>query len=246
MEYRLLGDVEVCESRGSTLVMSTRQRTILAVLLYRINTVVSRQELIRSVWGTRSADWPLTAERLTTDYVSRLRAAVGRSGALRLVARPPGFVALGDELAVDWHRFRRLVADARAVGAGDVAVRLLRTALELWRGSALADLPSESLQPVRARMTGLRLMAAQKLAALEEGNPASVIETLDELCAVHPEHEMLATLLVRALHQAGRRDAAVAVYKRSRDYLAGELGLDPGNALESAYRAMLVPASRSA
>jgi DNA-binding SARP family transcriptional activator len=249
VEYRLLGDVEIRDDSGSVVVMSARQLMVLAVLLYRINTVVPRQELIRLVWGPRAEDRPLTAERLVTDYVSRLRMVVsrpGRTGELRLVARSPGFVARGDSVAVDWHRFRGLVAEARAARESDMAPQarqLLHTALQLWRGPALADLPADSLRPLRTRMTALRLMAARESAmlALAADDPASMIEELDDLCAAHPEEEMLAVLLIQSLHRSGRRDAAVIAYRRCRDYLADALGLDPSSELHRAYRSLLVP-----
>jgi Bacterial transcriptional activator domain len=162
---------------------------------------------------------------------------------VRLVARAPGFAAEVDPQAVDWHRFQALYGQGRAAReAGDQAeaARVLRVALGLWRGGALADLPG-SLDPVRAQMDDLRLAAAEDLAAVElkRGAAAGVVGLLGELSAAHPGRERLAGLLVRALHAAGRRDEAVTVYQRTRRYLTHELGLDPNEALEDAYQAML-------
>src|SRR5215475_7031438 len=133
MEFRLLGDVEVCDSRGLVLPLGSRQRAVLAVLLYRANAVVPRSELIRLVWGPQEQDWPATVEQLVTDYVSHLRGPLDRIGArVRLVARTPGFVAELDAQLVDWHRFRGLCRQARAArqaGQDAAAVPLLRAAL---------------------------------------------------------------------------------------------------------------------
>jgi hypothetical protein len=73
MEFRLLGDVAACDDGGRVLALGSRQRAVLAVLLYRANAVVARSELIRLVWGARAQDWPETVEQLVADYVSHLR-----------------------------------------------------------------------------------------------------------------------------------------------------------------------------
>src|SRR5262250_2299618 len=157
MEFRLLGDVEARDEGGRVVALGARQRAVLAVLLYRANAVVARSELVRLVWGPRAQDWPATVEQLVTDYVSHLRGLLGRAGGwVRLVARAPGFVAELDAELVDWHQFGELCGRARAAreaGEQAEAVRLLRAALGLWRGPALADLPGSGLDPVRERMT---------------------------------------------------------------------------------------------
>jgi len=244
MEFRLLGDVEARDEGGRVVALGARQRAVLAVLLYRANAVVPRAELVRLVWGPQPQDWPVTVEQLVTDYVSHLRGLLGRAGGgVRLLARAPGFVAELDARLVDWHRFAglcRQAGAAREAGERAEAVRLLRAALGLWRGPALADLAG-GLDPVRARMDERRLAAAEDLAELEldRGAAGVVVELLGELSAAHPERERLAALLVRALHAAGRRDEAAAVYQRTRRHLAEDLGLDPAEVLERAYQAVL-------
>jgi len=251
MEVLLLGDVEVRDDNGSLLALGSRQRAVLAVLLHRGNAVVARSEIVRLVWGARAEDWPVTVERLVADYVSHLRGAfalAGVGGGVRLVARAPGFVAEVDPQVVDWHRFRVLSGQARAArkaGALDEAVRLLREGLGLWRGRALADLPGPSLDPIRVQMDDLRLAAAEDLAAVEldRGAAGEVVDLLGELAAANPGRERLAALLIRALHAAGRRDDAVAVYQRTRTHLTRELGLDPTDVLEEGYQVVLAGAA---
>jgi DNA-binding SARP family transcriptional activator/Flp pilus assembly protein TadD len=246
VDFRLLGQVEVWHD-GHLLPLGPRQRAVLAVLLHRANSVVARSEIVRLAWGDRLEDRPATVDRMVADYVSHLRTAFREAGALgqvRLVARRPGFAVEVDSQTVDWHRFRALYGQARAAWQTadlDDAARLLRQALGLWRGSALADLAGRSLDPIRRELDDQRLAAAEDLGRVEldRGRPGEVVDLLSELAAGHPGRERLAALLVRALHAAGRRDQAIAVYQRTRAYLTGDLGLDPTDVLEDAYKAVL-------
>ncbi|OJF12958.1 hypothetical protein BG844_17855 [Couchioplanes caeruleus subsp. caeruleus] len=246
MELRLLGDVAAWYG-GRRVSLGSRQRAVLAVLAFHANRVVSRSDLVRLAWGTGADGPPTTVDRLVTDYVSRLRTAFRQAGGgeqARLIARPPGYLLEVDPALVDWLRFRNLVSHARAArSAGDDAdaADLLRRGLGLWRGPALADLDSRSLDPLRARMSDLRLAAAEDFATgeLARGGGAEVVELLAELASEHPGREGLAALLIRALHVAGRRDEALAVYQRTRFHLTGHLGVDPAAVLDDAYRSVL-------
>jgi tetratricopeptide (TPR) repeat protein len=245
MDFRLLGDVEVWW-RGEQLPLGGKQRTVLAILLHQANAVVPRSDIIRLAWGDRAGDTPRTVCDLVADYVSRLRIAFRNAGAedVRLVARGPGYAIEVDEQAVDWHRFRRLVSEARSARDAadtDDAARLLHQALALWRGPALADLGTGSLDPIRTQMEERRLAAAEELAAVEIGRGGAdrVVTLLADLAAHQPARERLAALLIRALHATGRRDEAITVYQRTRRHLADQLGLDPTDLLENAYRALL-------
>ncbi|MEV8510247.1 tetratricopeptide repeat protein [Actinoplanes sp. NPDC051475] len=245
-ELRLLGDVGAWYG-GRPIGLSAQQRAVLAVLAFHANRVVSRPDLIRLAWGDAANGPPPTIDRLVTDYVSRLRTAFRQAGVgaqARLLTRPPGYLLEVDTAAVDWHRFRGLVGQARAArlaGAGDDGADLLRRALKVWQGPALADLVSGSLDPLRTRMADLRLVAAEDLAAcaLARGDGAGMVDLLTDLAAGHPGRERLAAMLVRVLHATGRRDDAVAVYQRTRAHLTGHLGVDPTAVLEEAYRGVL-------
>src|SRR5262249_13030616 len=150
---------------------------------------------------------PVTIDRLVTDYVSRLRTTLREAGAdetTRLTAHQPGYVLETDAAAVDWHRFRDLVNQARAAQqASDVddAARLLRQGLGMWRGPGLANVRGRSLDPIRTQMMELRLASAEDLAAAElaRGAAGELLSELDELATAYPGRERLAALLVRAL-----------------------------------------------
>jgi DNA-binding SARP family transcriptional activator len=65
---------------------------------------------------------------------------------------------------------------------------------------------------------------------LRLGHANDVIGTVPNLVAEYPLAEPLETLLIRALHAAGRDAEAVERYAVIRRRLADELGIDPGPA----------------
>jgi tetratricopeptide (TPR) repeat protein/DNA-binding SARP family transcriptional activator len=245
MLFSLLGDVTARQGGRLLPFGGGRQRAVLAVLLFHPNTVVRRTEIVRLAWGEQD-DPPRTIDALVADYISRLRNAfrqAGADGEVHLIARQPGYLLEVDEETIDWHRFSRLVDRARRARDAaemDDAARLLWEGLALWRGPALADV-GPALDPIRRQMEERRLAAAEDLAEIEltRGRADRVVPLLIDLTISHPVRERLVALLIQALHAAGRRDEAVAAYQRSRRQLANMLGLDPAEAIEDAYQALL-------
>ena len=148
-------------------------------------------------------------------------------------------------MEVDAQRFERLVADgtaARARGDHAQAGELLREALALWRGPALADLVDYRFAAAAAaRLDDLRLAAlADRVAAdLALGHGDRLVPELEALCAEHPLHERLAAQLIAALAASGRQADALTAYERVRSLLSDELGVPPGPELQAAHMAVL-------
>jgi tetratricopeptide (TPR) repeat protein/DNA-binding SARP family transcriptional activator len=243
MEFSILGDIEVRHD-GTVVPLRTKQRLVLAVLLYFANRVVSRNQLIDLAWGTHLDDRPRTVNDLVTDYVSHLRRTFRTPNPteIRLVAQTPGFVLRIDPRRIDWFQFESLLRQARCAKDTDdtaVTAKLLRAALELWHGPAMAD-AGKHLLPIREEMEARRLEAAEMLADIElrDGEVDRVLPLLAELGWRHPGRERLIAQLVRALHLTGRRSEAVKVYRRSQRHFIDQ-GLDPSEAIEAAYQAVL-------
>src|SRR5207248_10357834 len=114
--------------------------------------------------------------------------------------------------------------------------------LALWRGQALADFAYEPFaQGEPARLEEERLAALENRidADLALGRDAALVGELDTLVREHPLRERLHAQLMLALYRSGRQADALAAYRRARDLLADELGIDPGEPLERLHAAVL-------
>jgi DNA-binding SARP family transcriptional activator len=246
VEFRILGPLEVRRDSRALQLGGTKQRALLAVLLLHPNQVVSADKLIDDLWGE---DPPATAENVLQAYISRLRKVLepneeGARGSI-LQTRKPGYILNVDKDELDLHRFETLADQARnAFDGGDAnaASTLLREALVLWRGEALADFTFEAFaQADIERLRELRLAALEDRleadVALGRG-PELVVELLS-LVAEHPLRERLRGHLMVALYRSGRQAEALEAYQHGRRVLVEELGIDPGADLQRLERAIL-------
>ena len=236
MEFRILGSLEVV-ARGRALKLGgSRQRTLLALLLTRANEVVSTDRLIDELWGARP---PRTAANALQYHVSQLRKTLAPGGSI--VTQDPGYLIQVGPDELDLLRFERLVEEARQ-SSPELAARLLRDALGLWRGPALADLAHESFaQAEILRLEELRVAALERRleADLELGRHADLVGELEILVRQHPLRERLRAELMRALYGTGRQAEALEVYRETRRLLVDELGIDPSVALQELEQAVL-------
>ncbi len=240
MEFGILGSLAVWVDGRELPLGGAKQRALLAVLLLRPNELVPRARLVEELWGEEP---PATAVKAVQGYVSHLRKVLGEAV---LETRPGGYVLCLEAGALDVQRFEGLLEQGRrllADGAAEEAGRVLREALALWRGPALAEFQYESFARNEiGRLEELRLVALeQRLEAdLALGRHAEVVPELEALVREHPLRESLRGLLILALYRAGRQADALAAYQDARATLVDELGLDPGQALQQLEKAILL------
>ena len=239
LEFRMLGPFEVVDDERSLALGGPKQRALLAVLLLHRREVVLSDRLIDELWGGQP---PATAGKTLRVYVSNLRKALGDGV---LATRGRGYVLAPVPDQVDLDRFERLAAEGRdLLERGDVraARERLRTALALWRGSALADFLYEPFAESEiARLEEARLAAIEDRidADLALGSDGALISELESLVALHPLQERMRGQLMRALYRAGRQADALAVYRQTRERLREELGLEPSRMLQDLERSIL-------
>ncbi|MER5647503.1 BTAD domain-containing putative transcriptional regulator [Streptosporangium sp. NPDC002524] len=238
VRVELLGPFEVRNRDGAVVeVPGVRLRALLAALALEPGRSVSRARLVDWIWGHRP---PADEANALQALVSRLRRVVpdgvieADSGGYRLAVPPD---------AVDVHRFERLIGQARAA---EPAARadLLRSALALWRGTAMADIAlrdSDAFDAVVTRLDELHVAALGDRvdADIRLGRGAELVSELTELVAAHPLREGFVAALMRALAEAGRGTEALTAYQRTRERLAEELGADPSAELSALHTALL-------
>lgn len=247
MRYKVLGPFEVRRDDADLTPTAPRLREILALLVVRHNHVVTVRELVDELWG---ASPPTTAVPTLQTYVYRLRRLfVGPrptrgEGALR--TKGDGYLLDIRPDEVDLHHFTSLTGQGRvALGAGDAerASRLCAKALDLWSGeTALGGVTAGDLLSAHiTRLAEMRLRAIEIRieADLRLGEHRELISELKGLILTYPLHEAFYGQLMLALYRANRCSEALSTYRRLRELMIGELGLEPSARLRELQQALL-------
>ena len=247
--FRVLGPVEVTVG-AEPVRLTGRQRALLVVLLLHANQVVATDRVVDALWGESP---PAAAGARVRMLVSELRRACAAAGADLVVTRAPGYllrVAPGqldsDLFSSALARAREAVAAAAApqsatVAGYEAAVAAYDDALALWRGAPLAGVQGIWVDAEAARLAELRLTALEERidACLALGRHGEMIAELTGLAADQPLRERPCARLMVALYRGGRVGDALEAYRRLRERLAAELGIEPGRELQRLHRQLL-------
>jgi DNA-binding SARP family transcriptional activator/tetratricopeptide (TPR) repeat protein len=241
VEFGVLGPVEVRVAGQVADAGHPRQRAVLAVLLLDLGRVVPTELLIDRVWG---GDPPTSVRNVLYGYVGRLRAVIADATdpEATLARRRGGYVLQARPGQLDLHRFRGLIAQAAAACDEDEhTAGLLREALGLWRGSALAGLDSPWLRGMRDMLELERAAAILDLndIRLRQGQHDALISGLAGQAAASPANERLIGQLMLALYRSGQQAGALRWYEQTRQHLADEFGADPGPQLQALHQQIL-------
>jgi DNA-binding SARP family transcriptional activator len=247
IDFFLLGPLEARQRDRPLRLGSIKHRMLLAKLLLHPNQVVSTEELIVAVWGEEP---PPTVKQSLQNHVAALRKAIeagnGAGPPRTLVTRDPGYLLRVDPERLDLHRFQRLDREGRqALAGGDPAraADLLRQALALWRGPALADVAASAdiawpelvgVEELQVASTEARIEAELAL-----GRHHELVAELEALVRVFPLREHLHGQLMLALYRSGRQADALAAYRAARKVLVDELGIEPSVGLQRLEQAIL-------
>ena len=247
LRINLLGRLTASFDDRSIDLGGRRQRAVLAVLLLARGEIVPADSLVEAVWGEHAAGTALGALQ---SYVSHLRRSLqpdaparGRSA---VIAREgPGYCVRLPLDAVDAWRFEALLGAAETATRVEDSAALLREALDLWAGPALAEYADEPWAAADvARLDELRLVGRERLLAarLDREEPGLLVPELEAMVAEDPLREERWRLLALALYRGQRQADALAALRRARTRLADELGVDPGPALRELEAAVLAQA----
>jgi predicted ATPase/DNA-binding SARP family transcriptional activator len=240
MEFQILGPVEARADGRVVALGGTKSRGLLAVLLSHPNEAVSAERLALALWGEEA---PAGAVKTVQVHVSRLRKALGEPQVL--ATTPAGYLLRVRPGELDVERFDRLVADGRRwleTGRADQAATALGEALALWRGAPLAELAAlpfaraEMARLEEARLAALELRLEADLAV---GRHGELVAELEQLTSLHPWRERLHAHLMLALYRSGRQADALEAYRRARNVLVEQLGIEPAAELHDLHQAIL-------
>ncbi|MEU1116055.1 MULTISPECIES: BTAD domain-containing putative transcriptional regulator [unclassified Streptomyces] len=237
MRARLLGPFELAVG-DRPVQLTGRQRGLSAALLLDANRPVSVETLERRLWGETP---PATSAARLRALVTEVRRALGPDARAAIETRPSGYVFRIDPHHVDIIGFETNTAagiSALAHEDWSLALRRFDSALALWRGAPLQDLPTV---PEKQRLIALRdtSVEARWEAAIECGQAGTAVAGLTQLTREHPLRERPHALLMRALHREGRTAEGLEVYRRLRGRLVDELAVEPSAETAALHGALL-------
>ncbi|WP_432104327.1 AfsR/SARP family transcriptional regulator [Streptomyces sp. bgisy091] len=243
VQIRILGPVSMVYRNVVVPLTGQRQLRVLAALALVSGRPVGTPELIGQLWGE---DPPRTASGQLQTSVWMIRRAMAAVGVPQetVLSTASGYQLDPAHCEIDSEIFRRNIATAKKLVRAELkeeALDLLKNALSLWRGPALAGISSTALQTRAARLEEERVAALQQRICLEItlGEYEEAIGELTDLIALHPLREELYGHLMQALYLSGRQADALAVFRRARNTLTDELGIYPGPRLTTLERAIL-------
>ncbi|WP_262064535.1 AfsR/SARP family transcriptional regulator [Streptomyces sp. STR69] len=257
MDIDVLGTLAVRLDGVSITPTAPKPRQVLALLALRSGQVVPVGVLAEELWGSKP---PRSARATLQTYILQLRELISAAlengagdGAGRrcqakdvLLTVPGGYLLKGGEGVSDVREFERLAGCGyRAMDAEDYpqAARLLREALGLWTGPALADVHTgPQLRTEAKRLEESRLCALDQRvdADLRLGRHRELLAELTVLVNQYPMHESLCAQYMLALYRSGRRGEALDAYQRLRAALVRAMGLEPSPALAKLQRSLLM------
>ena len=260
MDIDVLGTLGVRLNGVSVTPTAPKPRQVLALLALRAGQVVPVGVLTEELWGSEP---PRSARATLQTYILQLRELIsaalesgtGNAGGPCCQAKdvlltvPGGYLLKSGDGVSDVREFERLAGSGyRAMDAEDYpqAARLLREALALWTGPALADIhtgPQLATEAKRLEESRLCALDQRVEADLRLGRHRELLAELTVLVNQYPTHESLCGQYMLALYRSGRRGEALDAYQRLRTTLVRTMGLEPSPTLAKMQRSILMSGS---
>ncbi|MFB6719219.1 BTAD domain-containing putative transcriptional regulator [Kribbella sp. NPDC056345] len=238
LRIEILGPLQILHHDEPITVGAHRLQALLAVLALRANQVCTPEDLLDLVWHDNP---PGTGLKVLPPYIYRLR----RTLPVDVVHHTSnGYVLRLPPDALDITEFEAIATHAgqlRDRGDLNAAAAAYNQALALFRGEPLSGLPGPYLAAQRRRLLERhdRVFADRVDLDLDRGRTAELVAELVPAVAARPFDERLAGQLMRALAADGRQADALDVYRRARDVLVDQLGVEPGPGLREIQQGVL-------
>jgi DNA-binding SARP family transcriptional activator len=250
VEIKVLGPLEVAVDGVSIVPTASKPSQLLAMLALNAGHVVTLASLTEEIWGYQP---PRSGVPTLHTYILKLRRklqhALADEGTLTskdiLITRRSGYLLDVEPGDVDAVRYERLsAAGRRAVNEGDQerASRTLGEALRLWRGPALADVPTGpqlAIEAMRLEENRLGDLHLRIEADLRLGRHHQLLGELATVCARHPMLENFCAQHMVALYRSGRQSQALEAYLRLRTSMVEQLGVEPSMRVRQLHHGIL-------
>ncbi|MYW05922.1 BTAD domain-containing putative transcriptional regulator [Streptomyces sp. SID3343] len=217
----------------------TKQRTMPAALLPASERPLSDTRISRLLWD---GDPPSTAGAQIHTYASRLRKRLGVT--VPITRLRSGYRIDISQVWCDRVEFEEPARTSQATpdsGQWARAAELLRRALDLWAGEALADGTKRPAETEGLAWEERRLAVHESRIEVDLalGRNRALIAELIGLVAEFPLQERFRAQLMIALARSARQAGAVRLFNEGRRLLVDELGVDPSWILTDTYQERL-------
>ncbi|ALV31118.1 BTAD domain-containing putative transcriptional regulator [Streptomyces sp. CdTB01] len=251
MKFTVLGPLTL-SAGGCLRVLPTapKTRSLLALLLLHAGQPVPRAVCQEELWPDEMPPTAVQSLHTRILHLRRALADVPSVGSLRaakqlLVTEPGGYALRLGENTVDLqdlsHRLR-LARQAELARDDRKLSFALREALGLWRGPVLGDtLAGPRIQAHVASLEEQRVTLLEKCveAELRLGLHHELLPELRSLTTYFATHENLHAQYMIALYRSGRVAQCLEVYRRLRDHLVTQIGVEPSPRLRELHAAVL-------
>lgn len=236
VDVRVLGPLEVRRSGELIMIVGAKPRAILTILGLSPRQVVPASVLQDIIWGSDRA--PRTAQKALLTHIAALRRALGDG---IVVTTGTGWTLAIDHTDTDeFEAAVRAGREAMRAAAMPAAVGHLERALSTWRGRPeLPATPRSEAELTRWQESYEAIVDDRAEALLGCGKAAELIGELEAAVVATPLRERRWAQLCLALYRAGRQGDALHAYRRAREVLSDELGVEPGPELRQLESAIL-------
>ncbi|WP_436536834.1 AfsR/SARP family transcriptional regulator [Actinoplanes sp. HUAS TT8] len=244
LRFQVLGPVRAWRGDRELCAGPRQQRQVLALLVVRAGRDVAVHEFVTMLWGHHA---PASAVNSLHRFIGSLRRLLepglpARSGGSLLTGRDGVYRLVVPADSVDLTGFRRLAGEARVSIFTSLKVDRYRAALAMSHGRCADDGTSEfrrysAFAAIDEEYAVVAREAA--LAAIAAGRVDAILPAVRRAAERHPFDEVLQARMMLMLAADGRQAEAFALYRRVREFLAAELGVDPGTELQTAYTEIL-------
>ncbi|HEY1918995.1 MAG TPA: BTAD domain-containing putative transcriptional regulator [Streptosporangiaceae bacterium] len=241
LTYRLLGDLEIATDAGLLPLPTGPTLRVLAALLLNVNRPMSKIDLIRTAWAGDEVQEAQLHKR-----VMAARDVLGQIGRREDIVTHQrfGYELRAGEDEVDTRRFLRLVQEADEAGTAGYAdneIRLLRTAVGLWRGPhPLANVPGEAFAAEAMALEQRHKRAAARLFELElaAGNHELILDELIRMAGFYPADRRLTEQLMVARYRSGHLTEVARTFDRYQQAVEEETAGKPDPVLRDLHFAI--------
>ena len=145
------------------------------------------------------------------------------------------------DVSLDVADFEEAIGEAAAASDPDAALSRLRQAIALYRDDLLPSCYDDWISPIRVKLRQAYVQGLERYAELlhVNGDSRRAIREYRRLIEAEPLQEAAYSRLMDLYASAGDRAAALRVYHQCATVFRRELGVAPGDAIQSAYSRLL-------